>query len=121
MAGPEKTPSDVKRDAGGKWLPGQSPNPGGRRKALTEIEDMIDSEFRTPDTIREALEACKTYGFTHETGFGKNGEYMLRAADAGFAKLFLDRVLGPVKEIEDIDLSNAPPEAIEFIKSLKGN
>lgn len=102
------------------WVKGgPSPNPGGKRKVLREIEDMIDSEFRTPETIREALTACKTYGFSHETGVNsEGGEIMLRGPDAGFAKIFFDRVLGPVKEIET-DLSDAPPEVLEYIRNLQ--
>lgn len=98
---------------------GPSPNPGGRPKRLREIEDMIDSEFRTPETIRDALVACQKYGFTHEVGVNKDGgDILLRGADAGFAKIFFDRVMGPVKELE-VDLRDAPPEVLDYISKLQ--
>lgn len=102
---------------------GPSLNPGGRPKALRAIEEMLNQEFRTPETIRECLTRCKELGFAEtEIRSDKDGtEFVLTKADAAFANLFLNRVLGPVKELEDIDLSNAPPEALAFIKSLKGN
>lgn len=86
---------------------------------MRAIEEMLDAEFRTPETIREALTACKKYAFTHETGTDVDGhEVMLRGPDAGFAKIFFDRVLGPVKELE-ADLSDAPAEVLEYIRNLQ--
>lgn len=40
---PESTPeqdSDPKRGADGKWLPGQSPNPGGRPKSAGRMREL---------------------------------------------------------------------------------
>jgi hypothetical protein len=41
-------------------------------------------------------------------------------ADPAFMKLYLERVVGPVKDLDDLDelLKDAPPEAIEFLRGL---
>lgn len=119
--GSKKQASNPNLFAGGPNMlkGGPSLNPGGRPKKLRLIEEMLDAEFRTPETIREALTACKKYAFTHEVGSDADGcEVMLRGPDAGFAKIFFDRVLGPVKELE-VELGDAPAEVLEYIKNLQ--
>lgn len=38
---PQDTTADVERDAGGKWLPGQSPNPGGMPAWVKTFRDAM--------------------------------------------------------------------------------
>ena len=41
MAERQSTPDQVpKRGAGGRWLPGTSPNPGGRPRVVADIQDL---------------------------------------------------------------------------------
>lgn len=87
---------------------GVSGNPGGRPKALREIEAMLNAEHRTVANMREVFNTLKLLALRGEKG------------DSGYAKLYLERVLGPVKDLDDLDdlLRDAPPEAIEFLRTL---
>jgi hypothetical protein len=51
---PENTPTDgPARSAGGKWLPGQSPNPGGRPKGVEEVQRL--AREHTPAAIKALI------------------------------------------------------------------
>jgi hypothetical protein len=81
---------------------------GGRPKALRDIEAMLNAEHRTVESMREVFATVKALALRGEKG------------DSGYLKLYLERVLGPVKDLDDLDelLKDAPPEAIEFLRGL---
>jgi hypothetical protein len=113
----ETTGSDVPRGEAGKWLPGTSPNPGGKPKKLREIEAMLDQEHRTVANMREVfgrLKALALGEIIHVTDREGNIDVELKA-DSRFMGLYLDRVMGPVKDLE-IDLSDAPSEALAYLR-----
>src|SRR5580698_9533960 len=94
-----------KRRGNPAWVKGGgSPNPGGRPKALREIEAMLDSEHRTVENMRETYRRLKELAFAGERD--------------GFFKLYLERLQGPVREIE-IDLDDAPQEVIDYLAKLR--
>jgi hypothetical protein len=113
----EITSPDVPRGEAGKWLPGTSPNPGGKPKKLREIEAMLDQEHRTVANMREVfgrLKALALGEIVHVTDREGNVDIELKA-DSRFMGLYLDRVMGPVKDLE-IDLSDAPSEALAYLR-----
>lgn len=89
MRGP--TPPEAKRQPDGKWLPGGSGNPGGVNHKLRAVQQMLDKNHRNlenmTETYRLLKEACHT-----ELREGKN---------EGFTKLYLERIQGPVKDLEE--------------------
>ena len=114
----------ARRTPEGRFVKGFSGHPSGKRQVLLDIEQMLDENFRRPDVIRGVLEKCKEYGFSHLTGVDEEGrEYMLRGPDAGFAKIFLERVLGPVKDRDVVPedlLADAPDEVLVWIRRKRG-
>jgi hypothetical protein len=99
----QSTPPAKKSPVGTKGYTG---NPGGRPKALREIEAMLNREHRNVANMKLVFDTIRMLALRGEKG------------DSGYAKLYLERVLGPVKDI-DIDLTDAPPEVIEFLKNLQ--
>ena len=95
----------VERLPNGRIAKGSTANPGGRPKALREIEAMLNAEHRTVANMREVFATVKMLALRGEKG------------DSGYLKLYLERVLGPVKDIE-IDLTDAPPEVLAYLRSL---
>lgn len=89
----------------GRWKKGESGNPGGRPKALRDIEAMLNAEHRTVANMKEVFATVKALALRGEKG------------DSGYLKLYLERVLGPVKDIE-IDLTDAPPEVLSYLRGL---
>jgi len=113
----DSTGPDVPRGEAGKWLPGHSANPGGKPKKLREIEAMLDAEHRTVANMREVflrLKALALGEIVHVVDREGNVDVALKA-DARFMALYLDRVMGPVKDLE-IDLSDAPTEALLYLR-----
>lgn len=108
---------DTPRGEAGKWLPGHSPNPGGKPRKLREIEAMLDEEHRTISNMREVFSRLKALALGEViTVKDKDGLTDIELdADARFMALYLDRVLGPVKDLE-IDLSDAPMEALSYLR-----
>ena len=66
---------------------------------------MLNAEHRTVANMREVFRTVKELALRGEKG------------DSGYLKLYLERVLGPVKDIE-IDLTDAPPEVISYLRGL---
>lgn len=89
----------------GKFAPGNRANPGGKPKALREIEAMLDREHRNVTNMKAVFDTIRMLALRGDKG------------DSGYAKLYLERILGPAKDIE-IDLSDAPPEVVAFLKTL---
>lgn len=119
----DKTPADVPRGVAGKWLPGTSPNPGGRPAKLRAIEEMIDKNHRNVEVMREVFDRLKALALGEVVEVFHKGELVgLRLqADAAFMKLYLDRVLGPVKEQMDGDefdelLKGAPQPVVDWAR-----
>jgi hypothetical protein len=117
MATSESTAPESERPAH-LWKPGQSGNPGGRPKKLVAIERMLDEDFRNVDKMREHFKRLEKLAFDDQTRtvMGKYGPCdITEPPNPAFTKLYLERVLGPVKEIEP-DLSDAPDEVIDYLR-----
>lgn len=99
---------------------GYTGNPGGRPKRLREIEAMLDAEHRTVDNMRQVYNRLKflALGEPVEVLFKGTVVNIKLEADPAFMKLYLERVIGPVKELE-VDLSDAPPEVLEYLLKLQ--
>lgn len=95
----------VPRGEGGKWLPGTSPNPGGRSRRLREIEDMLDAEHRTVENMREAFGQLRAMALGEIVEVKYKGKVVgiQLKCDPAFMKLYLERILGPVADGEVID------------------
>jgi hypothetical protein len=87
---------------------GYTGNPGGRPKALKDIERMLNDRHRAVENMRGVFDQLLALATRGSKG------------DAAYMKLYLERVLGPVKDLDDLDelLKDAPPEAIEFLRGL---
>lgn len=96
----------VARTPDGRIAKGASGNPGGKPKALREIEAMLDREHRNVANMKTVFDTIRMLALRGDKG------------DSGYAKLYLERILGPVKDIE-IDLSDAPPEVVAFLKTIQ--
>lgn len=105
------------RDAKGRIMPGTTLNPGGRPKKLVEIERMLDAEHRNPENMRKVFRRLKNLATKDRvrTFIDKKGEAhtSVTPPDAAFMKLYLERVLGPVKDLEP-DLSDAPDAVLRW-------
>jgi hypothetical protein len=111
---------------GGPFRKGHDPRRGrngGRSNRLAEIQRMLDDEHRTTDNIREVFTRLKELAMedmitahTDEKGV----EHVTRRPPSPeFMKLYLDRILGPVKAlISDEDLADAPDEVIEWLRRV---
>lgn len=114
-SGPER-PKRPKRGPGRPFEPGQSGNPGGRRKSLVAVEKMLDDEHRTVEQMRE------TFALIRKVAHGVDEPVYYKGVvcgyitkyDGGWMTLYLNRVLGPLKELE-IDLTDAPQEVLQWV------
>lgn len=116
MAENSVPPKRKQRGKGRPFLEGVSGNPGGRPPKLREIEAMLDAEHRPVDKMREVYETLRkvALGVKREIYWqgvvvGAEIEY-----SSSFMDLYLNRVVGPVKEIK-ADLSDAPEEVIAWL------
>jgi hypothetical protein len=102
---------------GKPFAPGNRANPGGRPKVLREIEAMLDTEHRNVPNMREVFCRLKALAMGEVVSVmvpGGDGETMIELkADPAFMKLYLERVLGPVKDLE-IDMSDWPDEVVKW-------
>lgn len=114
--GPAQKPKGLPR--GKPFPPGNRANPGGRPKKLVEIEAVLDAEHRTVENMREVfaqLRALATENVITRWTDNKGNEHeSQRQPNPAFMALYLDRVLGPVKELK-IDLSDAPDEVVAYL------
>jgi hypothetical protein len=94
---------------------GNKANPGGRPKALREIEKMLDAEHRNLESVREVFTRLRALALGElVTVADKDGGTTVELqAEPAFMKLYLERVLGPVKDL-DPDLSDAPDEVLRW-------
>lgn len=103
----------------GQFAPGDPRiNAGGRPKKLTEIEAMLDAEHRTVENMREVFARLKALALGEVVEVpipGGEGDTAIQLrADARFMDLYLDRILGPVKELK-VDLADAPDEVLAYL------
>lgn len=105
MSDPQQSKPVVARDERGRLVKG-TPNPGGRPKGIREIEAMLNAEHRTAANMRKVFAELKMLALRGDKG------------DAQYMKLYLERVLGPVKDVEDLErvLADAPPEVVTWIR-----
>jgi hypothetical protein len=114
----------VERRSDGRFAPGHDPRRGrngGRSNRLAEIQRMLDDEHRTVENIREVFTRLKELAmedmitsWTDEKG---NEHIARKPPSPEFMKLYLDRILGPVKAlISDEDLADAPDAVIEWLR-----
>lgn len=120
MSERETTVTDVvSREADGRWKAGQSANPGGKSRKLRDIERMLDEEHRDIDKMREVFARLRFLALGEPVMVmfrGKEVRIDLKA-DPAFMKLYLDRVLGPVKElISEDELADAPDVVIDWLR-----
>lgn len=104
------------RDAKGRLLPGGTANPGGRPKSIKEVEAMLDAEHRTVEKMRETFKLIRriAHGVDEPVFYQGVACGYKRVYDGGWMELYLNRVLGPIKELK-VDLSDAPPDVLEWI------
>lgn len=115
----DKTP----RDPAGLFLPGTSPNPGGRPRKLREIEQLIDVEFRCYEEVRQGYLTLRALAFNGV----KNPVFSPKGIPIGekvtyhpaYLEMWFNRIVGPVKDL-DLDFSDATPEQIEYMKRKFG-
>lgn len=90
-------------------------NPGGRPKKLVEIEKMLDEEHRTIDSVKEVFAQLKAMAtenvITRWTDKDGNEHESQKQPNPAFMDMYLNRVLGPVRE-HKIDLSDLPDEVV---------
>jgi transcriptional/translational regulatory protein YebC/TACO1 len=121
MSERDKTGPVVPRGDAGKWLPGASPNPGGRPRRLVEVEAMLDAEFRDVASIREAFTVLRKLALQGATNdvFDKEGNVCGEKTTyhPAYMQMLFDRLLGPVKDL-DVDLTGVSPEALSELRSV---
>ena len=97
---------------------GPSLNPSGRPKKLVEIERMLDAEHRTVENMKEVfaqLKAMATENVISRWTDKDGGEHeSIRQPNPAFMAMYLDRILGPVKELK-LDLADAPEEVVTWL------
>jgi hypothetical protein len=115
----QKLPS--KRGKGRPFVPGPDPRrgkEGGRPPKLREIEKMLDAEHRTVDNMKEVFAQLKAMATENVISrwVDKDGQEheSIRQPNPAFMALYLDRILGPVKELK-IDLTDAPDEVVAYL------
>lgn len=123
MPEPQKRKSVV-RDAKGRIVPGSGAiHPGGRPKKLVEIEAMLDAEHRTVANMRDVFARLKALAMGEVVEvLDKDGAVvgLKLASDARFMDLYLNRILGPVKELK-VDMSDWPDEMVAFFADKVAN
>jgi len=77
---------------------------------------MLDAEHRTPGNMREVFSRLKALALGEVVEVHDkegNAVAVTIQADARFMALYLERTLGPVKDIA-VDLSEAPDEVLRW-------
>lgn len=103
---------------------------GGRPRKLRDIEKMLNKEHRNLEKMREVFERLRALAMgevvTVQHFDANNCEVVTEVkleADARFMQLYLDRVLGKVRSVEEEtpDFSDAPLQVLEYLlNKLKG-
>lgn len=125
----------VKRDEKGRLAKGSNLNPGGRPRALAEIQMMLDIEHRSLPKMREVFSKLRAFALgesvivPHLTDDGTRLELKAEVqADPRFMALYLAYVVGPPKPVENElpaqlqeILKDAPPEVMRYLVSALAN
>lgn len=106
-----------KRGPGRPFKPGETGNAGGRPKSIREVEKMLDAEHRNPEKMRETFDLIRKVAHGVDEPVYYRGEVCghIRKYQGGWMELYLNRVLGPIRDIE-VDLEDAPPEVVEWLR-----
>lgn len=106
-----------RRIVGRPFAPGQSGNPGGKPKKLREIEAMLDAEHRTAENMRLVFGRLRVLAMGEAVEVQhKDGTIVVKLkAVPDYMRLYLERVMGPVKDLE-IDWGSAPEEALVWLR-----
>lgn len=77
---------------------------------------MLDAEHRTVEQMRETFALIRMVSHGVDEPVYYKGEVCghIRKYDGGWMELYLNRVLGPIKELK-VDLTDAPAEVVEWI------
>lgn len=77
---------------------------------------MLDAEHRTVEKMRETFKLIRriAHGVDEPVFYQGVACGYKRVYDGGWMELYLNRVLGPIKELK-VDLSDAPPDVLEWI------
>lgn len=113
---PEGQKPEGRKRRPGTFSPGTSGNPGGVPKWRRDIERMLDDEHRTVDQMRETFALIRkvAHGVLKPVFFkGQECGYVM-VYDGAWMELYLNRVIGPVKDIK-VDLTDAPADVVEWI------
>ncbi len=119
MADENDNQPPVKRKRGNPAMVkgGPSLNPGGRPKKLVEIEKMLDAEHRTLENMREVFAQLRVLAtenvISRWTDKDGNEHESNEQPNPAFMKMYLERTLGPVKDLA-IDLADAPDEVLRW-------
>jgi hypothetical protein len=93
------------RGPDGRFPKGTSGNPGGRPRQLRDLEPVLD-EHRSAESMRAVFAKLRDLGL---------------GGDVAAMKLYLDRILGPVRvEYEDASLTPDEERALEEVKRIPG-
>lgn len=87
---------------------------GGRPRALREIEAMLDAEHRNVDRMREVFARLRFLAMGEPVVVEHKGQQVRieLKAHPEFMRLYLERLMGPVKELIPDDLLLDAPEAV---------
>lgn len=87
---------------------GISGNPSGKTRRVVEIERMLDEDHRGVEHMRPVFARLRALALGEVvTVTGRDGDVDIELkADPAFMKLYLDRLLGPVKA-RDAELDDA--------------
>lgn len=113
-------PTDLVQRRPGTFQPGpdarRSTN-GGMRKAIREFEEFLDAEHRHLGKLRPVFERLRALAMGEVVEVpipGGEGETAIQLrADPAFMKLYLDRVLGPVRDVSDVRLEAMVKERLQ--------
>jgi hypothetical protein len=115
-----------RRGPGRPFQPGQSGNPGGRRRKIQDIEEMLDEEHRTVANLREIFAMVRRVAMGVERGVYHRGVRVATEIeyDATWMTLYLNRVIGPVREIASDDeieemLKGAPDPVLSWWQAIR--
>ena len=121
MADPQNLEGVEKPKKPGTFTAGHDPRrgtTGGRPRKLVEIERMLDEEHRTVENVREVFAHLRAMATENVVSITEdkdgNKKESVRQPNPAFMQMYLERVLGPVKELE-LDLSNSSDETIRCL------
>jgi len=111
----ERPATDPTRGKDGKFGPGNTAATGGVPKWRKEIEKMLNDEHRTPQQMSETFALIRKVAHGVDEPVYYKGEVCgeIRKYDGAWMNLYLERVLGPVRDL-DVDLTDAPEPVLRW-------